>query len=325
MIVVALLLVALTAGGENRLWWVDLELEGPLDEIRLDAGPDGATVVALSLVPGERRRLAVPLPVRSPLGAAALGTLSLPELVAVGEGTARWLGWSEEQPAERIERLPAALRDRPRPPLALAAPRAGLGELAVLVAFFVAGFALRRRASAALVVSLVGAAIVAPFAARGPRSEPELVLLELELAEGHALRVQVARDRLALPAERLEVEPAHARLELVLELVGDRLRGFVTAPETRLYGLRAEGAAALGPDANGLVDFTATWVRSADGAWSAHGAWRRGAALPAPAPPAQAGDPPGWLRTGIPPGRAVLLGRLESEASAWVRASGFGE
>ena len=45
----------------------------------------------------------------------------------------------------------------------------------------------------------------------------------------------------------------------------------------------------------------------------------------APAPPAQAGDPPGWLRTGIPPGRAVLLGRLESEASAWVRASGFGE
>ena len=94
---------------DNRLWRLDLELEGPLTEVVLDAGPAGRTRVVAELVRGERRRLSVPVPVRSPFGADELATLPEPRVEVFGGGEARLLGWSDEQPARAFEAFPAGL------------------------------------------------------------------------------------------------------------------------------------------------------------------------------------------------------------------------
>jgi len=155
-------------------------------------------------------------------------------------------------------------------------------------------------------------------------------LLELDLAArglvGRGLTVTAGRERLALPVDRLEASPGDARITLELELDGERLAGTARAPDARLWGLVVEErAAGLAPGENDLGDLAEAWVRAADGAWSAHGPWRRGAPLPAAGPAGARPDPPGWLRAGLAPGRAVLLARRAGRGPDWLRATGFGE
>ena len=147
-------LVLLAAGavqaGENRLWTVELELRGPAAEVRLDCGSDGTTRFLGPFLAGEDRRLTVPVPVRSPLGAEALASLPLPraELVPAGSGGAvRMLGWSPAQPAEELARRAGALLGRGRRECERAAVRAEAAEvLAVLLAGAVV-VGVRRRSS----------------------------------------------------------------------------------------------------------------------------------------------------------------------------------
>ena len=326
----ALLVALALARGENRLWFVDVELEGPGAELVLDCGADGATRVPGPFLAGEQRTLCVPVPARSPLGGAGLGAVPLPRVelrgAPGGAGSARVRGWSAEQPAAELERRVGALLARPRPP----GPGAHAGpSVAELLLLFVAGvLALRwrRRLVPCALVGLGAGALGFALARRdvGERAVVAVQELDLGTGAGLALEVYVARDELALPrAERLEVVPAGHALELEARDGAWRAR----ARGAELQALSAGDGAALAlldPADNGWRDLALAWTRDAGGVWRARGAWPRGAALERGEPGAGA---PGWLASALPPGRGVLVGRLaepeEGVSAAWVRCVGF--
>jgi hypothetical protein len=305
-------------GGENRLWHVELELSGACEELRLECGSDGATHL-LGPFPGAgERRVLAPLPLRSPLGAAGLGALPLPRVVALPSGSTasvRALALVAHAPAERLERLAGSLLARPRPPSSPRLARAARGELAlVLVA---GGFLLgaRRRPWLALALGLA-AALAAGALARGRTASAEPVrLLDWEAGGELALAVTAAAGELPLPRERLEVLPEGAALEIEALAAGG---GRVRAPGARLFGLEGVPLPPLSAAANGGEDLAAVWTRDERGAWRARGAWRGGEPLPEAG---AGGDPPGWLASALPPGRTVLLAR--SASGAWLRCLGF--
>lgn len=70
---------------------------------------------------------------------------------------------------------------------------------------------------------------------------------------------------------------------------------------------RSEGPGGLAIDGPGL-GFESAWMRSADGAWSFHGAWERGGELPTPR---SGPDPPGWAVIGLPFGARAIVARID--------------
>ena len=318
MIAILHAVLLLAAGGENRLWFVDVELRGACEEIQLDCGSDGVTRFLGPFSSAEDRRSSVPVPVRSPLGAEGLLSLPLPHarvLPATSQATVRVLGWSREQPAADLAHRAAELLGRARPPVASAPPRAALPEVAlVLVA---GGFMLRfrRRLWVCLALAL-GSGLATLELARSREAEPRPVrILEWEGSGTLALSVRVARDELALPCEWLELVPEGG--PLVFEWSGQG-SGVARAPRASLAA--AEGAVVppLARDRNAGEPLEAVWTRSAAGAWTTHGPW------PASAPLGgrqAGGDPPGWLASALPPGRTVLLGR--TAGGEWLRCLGF--
>lgn len=313
------LLLAGVAGGENRLWFVDLELRGACTEVWLDCGPDGQTRVLGPFAAGEDRHLSVPVPVRPLPGADPLA-LSLPQvsvLPADAAGTAQVLGWSALQPARSLERHASALRTRARPPLAPSAPRAAWPELVLVL--IAGGFLLRLRRRLALSCALaLGAGLASLQLARSRSSAAggERVL-EWEAGGELALSITVALDELALPREGLEVVPEGRRLEFTLTRTGS---GLARARGSHLSALESAGIPPLEPDNNAGEPLAEVWTRSAAGEWRARGPWPRGEALGSRAlGPVR--DPPGWLASALPPGRSVLVGR--SEAGDWLRCLGF--
>jgi hypothetical protein len=314
------LLVACAAGGENRLWFVDLELSGPCEELRLDCGADGETLVRGPFASGEDRRASVPVPVRSPLGVEGLSSLPLPRVRAVPEEAAsavRVLGWSEWQPAPELERDAGALLFRPRPPLAPARPRAGWPEL--LLVGIAGGFLLRLRHRPAVSLALaLGAGLAAVELARSRTAALHAErLLEWETGGALALSVTVARDELALPREWLEIAPEGARLEFVLPNLGC---GSARASGARLAAVERAPVPPLAARENGGEPLAEVWTRSAGGEWLARGSWPRGEPLGGPTQ-GDRRDPPGWLASALSPGRGALLAR--TAAGTWLRCLGF--
>ena len=314
------------ADHEDRAWWVDLELAGPLTRVTLDCGEAGTTTLELALLAGERRTVSVPVPARNSLGAAALSALHLPALSFEGaqqDGQARLVGWSAQQPTAALDALPYDLRARPRPPFQAAGGLAGLGELALLLAVLVTLVALRRRPLVALAVGSAAGLVLGLLALRRTPLAAPRQLLELESGGEKALLVTTARGELGLPFERLEVTPGHLPLSIQLELSGGEPTGRVLGPGARLIGLRTERRGGLARSENRLGALALVWVRGPAGAWSTHGPWPLGAALPAARAAGEGSVPPGWLVAGLPPGRAVCVGRLAGLEAAWVRATGF--
>jgi hypothetical protein len=317
----AALVLACAARGENRLWYVDLELRGACEAVRLDCGADGETRLAGPFSPGEDRRFTLPVPVRSPLGAQGLAAVPLPRAQALPAGAAaevRVLGWSVEQPAGVLEREARLLLARQRPPSAGHAARAGWVELALVLA--AGGFllALRRRLVPALVLALgvSGLAFGLTRARAGGSEAVELV--DWEAGAASALGVHAAAERLALPRAGLEVTPEGCRIEF--ELSRDGRSGTASATRAALAALELVPPPPLSPGQNGSAALAEAWTRTARGDWRAHGPWPSGAPLPVPATDPRS-DPPGWLASGLPPGRGVLLAR--TEAGAWLRCLGF--
>ena len=324
----------LALAGENRLWRAELVLEGPLERVRVDCGAAGATLVEGPLLAGERRSVSVSVPVRAPLGADGLAALPAPRLSVEppGSGAARFVGFAELQPAGRLRAVPAGVRARPRPPLTDGAPRPRPHALLLVGGAWVVALGARRRRRGGLATLAVGAlagAVVVGTGARTPEALPR-VLEEWDLASPRGLEVEGAlgalalfEDGNALARDGLEVAPEGAPLVIEHALAGGGER--VRAPGVALFGLRrldAPPRLALAAARNDARALAAAWVRSADGGLEAVGPWPLGVALP-PARPAD--PPPGWLRAGLPAGRAVVLARVAGAPERWLRAVGFEE
>ncbi len=320
---VALLALLAQDGRENRLWRAEVQLGGALEEVRFDCREDGETRIRTDLAAGEDRKVLVPLPIRCPSGSEGLDAIPSPAVHARGSGGATVLRFAAGQPADGVARLPIELRSRSRPPLVRGSPRAGLAELALVAAAFLLTHSRRRMQ---LVLGSVAAALLVFFLANRRVTEVrETRVLELDLEARTGLLIRGAWDALVLPADRLEVDPAHARVELELELEGgDELQGWICSRGSRLYALELSSVEPSWTQPwsrarNDHADFSRTWIRTAEGRWSAAGPWRRGEPLSAGSSSGE--DPPGWLCVGLPLGRSVFLGEVEE--GAWVRATGF--
>ena len=304
----------------NRLWWAELTLEGPAAPLTLDAGADGATRLDIELFAGERLTASIPVPLFSPLGEAGLTPATLP---SPPEG----LTWSRSQPALELARRYRPLLNRTGPTPDLARSRASPAALLLLGAGTLVLVALRRRPAALVGFSLVAALGLLALPLRRAPADPTTTLLEVDLSRNLAAEILVARGELELarPEVWLEARPEDARLELVHDPASRRLTVRADAPPgASLRALRAAEVPALTQAANDWRDLARVWSRDAQGGWRAHGSWPVGGKLPAPqAEPS--GGPPGWLASGLPPGREVLLGRVRGpDATFWLRITGWG-
>ncbi|MFT5689947.1 MAG: hypothetical protein ACI8PQ_002796 [Planctomycetota bacterium] len=329
---------AATAQVQERAWFVDVSLEGPLGELELRMGEEDRSRLELNLLGGERRSLRVLVPGRIPLGHAALARAPLPEIQggAGAGGSAEVLGWSEDQSAGVFEALPPGLRTRSIPPVVAGAGTARAGALLLLVLGLGSGLFLRRRPWTCLLLGIVLGAAVLWLQLLSGASGAQTIVLEADLERGLWLEVRAARDELSGPFESLAVDPEGGAILVESSLdsfsstssEGDPGVGPVLAmaPGRVLVGRRmlpgsppalTSGAAAGG---NQWGDFELTFLRDPRGNLSAHGAWGQGAALP-PQDDSSSADPPGWLVAGLAPGHWIFLGRLMD--GRWVRATGF--
>ena len=335
------LAVPAAADPEERLWYAELRVEGPLQELVLDAGELGSTRLELELLAGESDVLSLPVPVRSPLGVDGLERVPLPALATVPDGASVELtGWARQQPAGRVALLPPGMRARPTPSVPGSARQATAGGLLLITTAFACGWLLRkRRWVGPAVASVLSAGIVLVVWTEGGR-RGQTVIVEADLTRGLWIEVRASRDELFGPFDSLRVEPAGPiELELRSSLGAERMLQVARAPGRVLVGRRPlQGPVRdLGRRRNQLGDFTASFLRGPQGTWTRHGAWPAGSALPEAFGPATASEggrpngrevraegpaqPPGWLAAGLPPGDWVLLGRLAD--GRWVRATGM--
>jgi hypothetical protein len=313
--------------GATRLRVAEIEITGPFEGATLDVPGAGRTRIEGQLLAGESRVLSVPVP------SSSSGIRIEPRVhldrdsgdLDVQRGRLRLRAWASDARDEMLELTPA-LRSRPRPPVASAAPEPGAGALALLAASFVVGLALGRRPLAALAF---GAAAGACVFALGPRAENDARGIRIDEGDGASsvwLEVTAARDRIELVQSDtgvdLELDPNDARLDCRVAL--DAPTWAISATRATLVELHAFRVAehALARDANRWRDLDETWLRE-EGSWTSRGSWKRGEPMPLAT---SADPPPGWLASGLPQGTTVVLGRLSTkpgEARAYLRMSGF--
>ncbi|HVS09531.1 MAG TPA: hypothetical protein VMS76_06605 [Planctomycetota bacterium] len=324
----------------GRLALGRVELEGPLEELRVALPPAGEARLQGPLAPGERASLRVPLP------AWEVAPALEPRIAAAGEGRARWLGWDEEDRERRAEAwrsLPAALRGRPLPAIAAPATRPPLSALLAAAALLALLLRLRSRAALVLGVGALGAGLVLALSLAHGEPAARLRLFDGDGASGRWIVVDAARPELELGPRlplRLESEPPRTPLRFAAEGFGAvptswRVRGARGEAQPALFAIDAFDPAgrALQPGRNGWASFEATWVRDPQGSWSAHGPWPEGEPLPDAAPGGDA--PPGWIQPALPLGVGLFIGRVAPrpdlalerdpplEGGAWVRLVGF--
>jgi len=317
----------------NLARWADVEISGPVRDLVISLGSAGEARLAGELLPGERQRIAVPLPVRDASAAVAPQIGWTPSAGAdpesAGRGSARFLGYREDRASARIEDLPPGLRARTRPPIGPVEPRLRAASLALLPACLVVGLLLRRRSGAALLFALVGSAAVLFLGwPRGAQPGRKLVVLETDAGSAEGLEVTATWERARASQAELEdrvVESSNdaARIVWTRQLgsggeLGPAGEWTATARGSALWLLRALARGA-GRD-RALAE---TWLRE-DGEWTARGPWRPGQPLP---PPVPGPPPPGWLAAGLPQGIPVLVGRAAERSGPgeelWVRETGF--
>jgi len=321
--------VGISAG--QRLRWARIEVDGPLASVRLDATPAGVVELTGPLSEGEHRVIEVPVPV-SPQSANAARP---PELEVVGgSGRARFAAWLGNDAASSV----AGALAWPAVPGSFGA--VPLPVLMLLAGAFLVGLALRRRPAACALLALVSSGLVTLLMIGAEPSSPSLRLLELGAAGDPGWHViDATRDACRAPIERpfeLVVLPANVPLGVRMPMDFDaQPSARFEARGATLYLKRplAAGPHALTRGMNRWGRLDATWVRAADGAWTARGAWELGRPLPEPIEePLDGGLPPGHLNPALPQGIEILIGRLAPEAfrgprdgpqQAWVRIYAF--
>jgi hypothetical protein len=344
--ILALLLVALLCGqvrgGESRLGFGRIALDGNVTHVHLDFGTLGATT--LTAKDGGRvfngTTLRIPIP-----AAGQAGQLLSPTVECEGGGTVRYLGWDSAPVAVATvlgtRALPPASRELPRP--------SGLVLWGLAFAGFGVWLGLRSsRPALGLGLGALAALAILIWGARfvnvdGTRER----VIDFAARDGVAsswLGVEtvgaVERLDIGWSCQALEVQPRGARLELVMDLgdpgalgnlaTEDRASIEVRGPRAaRIWARRpwngSESAWLRRTGDGGLVqslgDLEAAWLRSAASEINALGAWTAEAA-PGDAVPGAPG-PPSWLVAGLPMGRAALLGQLKGSHS-WVRVTWSG-
>lgn len=296
------------AGAQSRVAFAEYEITGPCTRVELDAGLAGSVVVEGALAAGETRRVVLPVPT-SP-GAPPVEPRAA---VGGGGGSARLAGWRE--PA--LDRLSAALRARPAPVATAARVRAGLAVLGVLAAAGIAGLWSARRPFVALALAAAAACAVFVLA----RSSLARDAAPVEVLDGIAgdvtwQRARAARGALVLPGRgptfALTTEPGHAPIRIEAPL-DPGLPVRAGAPGALLVATWPEpwDARALDRAANALAPIATAWLRE-EGTWTCRGAWPLEAAL---GPAVEGPGPPGWLVSGLPQGRTLLVGELEPPRS----------
>jgi len=322
----------------SRTHLATVELAGPLERVELDFPESSGATLELRLSKGERRTLTLPL--AAPGGAPQ----AIPEVRAIGGGTARFAGWLQSDVArlaQEWERLPPGLRLRPRPPApeSRGAPEPPAAALLLACAGFLLALRWRSRAIRALSIGALAASAVFAAASRRAPVRTILRLLEGDGASGSWIAVVAAREHLSVqpsPALRVQTQPARAALRVRVSQPRGELLWSLEAARTTIYQTEvlelASGALTrAGP--NRLGALAAAWVREADGEWTRRGRWELGEPLPGPLP--GAGDPPGWINPALPLGTGILIGELdpapsgaeqaygEPRVEAWVRVVGF--
>ncbi len=314
---------AAAATAQQPVGTVEVELRGPLDEVRFRAGR-GETRINTPLAAGESRRLVVPIEVRETQGLSRALTDAEPEC-------ARPLGELSEPRAWGT--LPRGLQSRSLPALERVRPGPGMARLAWLIAAALLVLALRRRPARCAGVGLIAA--VGVFLLPAPIARTSLIVVqegltvmpEGQASSGRWLEVRGARDRLDIAPEavfwtRLLPSTDDGYLE-VLDVAG-RVHWRVCAPGSRVFTFQELSAApVLSRQRNGHADFERTWIREAGAGWAQHGPWAVGEALPRASEPG-AGNLPGWLAAALPQGVGVFIGvSHHAGETRWVRLVGF--
>jgi hypothetical protein len=316
----------------ERLRWAIIEVDGPLASVRLDAMPAGVVELAGPLTEGEHRVLEVPVPV--PSSSTNTGARQPETRVVGGSGRARFVSWSESESATTFA---GAVSWPAVPGSSGAVP---LPVLLLLLAAFLVGLALRRRPTACALLALMSSGVVTLLMINAEASPPSLRLLELRAAGGGEWHViDAARDACRASLERpfeLVLQPANVPLRVSMPMDLDaRASARFEARGATLFVRRpfAPGPHALTRSMNRWGRLDATWVRTADGVWTARGPWELGRPLPEPIEePLDGGLPPGHLNPALPQGVEILIGRLAPQAfrgpgngprQAWVRITSF--
>lgn len=313
-------LAPIGAGAQEALGSVSVELGGPRSVSILSAGGP-RTRIEVEVGAAELRRLEVPVagPTR-PGDVRPTPRFEDPEgneAPLLDEASVTW--------GEPWASLPHGLRTRALPPVGRVLPEAGPLSLAVLAAAVLLAVGLRRRPPVALLFGTGAAACL--FVLPAPEAEAVAVrVLEGDARDGRWLEVRGAQGRLELPVGRLgwlRRSPPAADAHLRVHEEGGSPRWSWVAPGARVYALTETGRPVPTRVDPGAVGFRRAWTRSAAGAWSAHGPWPPGSALPAPSE--AGGPPPGWLAAGLPQGLGTLVGELDDPAGdpAWLRLVGF--
>jgi len=217
-------------------------------------------------------------------------------------------------------RAPRGLARRGRPPVAPPRPRPDMARWLVVAGGALAVFGLRRRALAAAVAGL-GAALLIWLLPSTPLVGRTLRGIDADLARDIWLEVRSGNGTLAVPvgAECWFESRAPEPPRWTLTGRGPAL----SAPRADLHALCSIPGLTLDPDSGMPAEaLERLWLRTPDGRWTAHDAWRPGDPFPPPALSASSG-PPGWLAAGLPQGVRVLVGFPAGPgAPDWLRVTG---
>lgn len=323
--IAALALAAALVSSRVRI--AELDVVGPVSGLVLDSGSAGETRFSQAFRSGERLRVSAPVAVvdaAAPVPPAIRWSRD-GDLEEAAPGSVRFARWREDRAAEDLAALPPGLLARPRPPVSPPEVRASRATLALLPACFVLGLAVRRRRAVALLVGILGGALLlAAGWPRGGRRAMSADVLEGDAGSEASLWVSASFGRASGTVEELEgalLELPEERTRIVWSQAEEGDAWTASAPGTSIYLLRKVelGEEGYTRARNRNRPLAEAWVRE-DGAWTSRGPWPMGEPLPAPrdAPP-----PPGWLEAGLPQGVPILIGRVADDPTLFVRISGF--
>ncbi len=311
----------------SRIRIAELDVVGPVGGLVLDSGSAGETRFSQAFRSGERLRVSAPVAVvdaAAPVPPAIRWSRD-GDLEEAAPGSVRFARWREDRAAEDLAALPPGLLARPRPPVSPPEVRASRATLALLPACFGVGLAVRRRRAVALLVGILGAAVL--LAAGWPRGSRQLAVagvVECDAGSEGSLWVSASFGRVSATVDELEsalLETAEEGRLLVFSQAeeGDSWTASVTGTPIYLVRKVELGEAGYTRERTRNRRLAEAWVRE-DGAWTSRGSWPVGEPLPGPrdAPP-----PPGWLEAGLPQGVPILIGRVADEPTLFVRISGF--
>ncbi len=321
---------------ERSVQLVRVQLVGPLRELSIEAH----TRVQCELQAGESGEFVLPVLFDSADGPPREPRLSFAQ-DEPGLGRARFVAFETTPAGESA--WPPGLLLRPFPELAVTPVALGPAGWALLAAATLCVLACRRVGWAMALAVLSGALL---WVWNWPREEAWQRLRVYEGTFGSELWIQRELGVVQLEVRgwadsagglKLDIEPAAARAQLSTGLSYSAPLHIETpgwrASQIRVQRLRVGELPALRPETStepSTGPSTGPWTgpalarvwRRLEGAWSYHGAWKRGQALPAAvAGPTGSGwlPPPGGLVQGLPQGVEVLVGELADDPGTWIR------